>query len=239
MPGKEKILWVVDYGVLSAFLDKAVEVGATGVAIRTDNDVKNAIGPCHAKNIEVYGWRWPSAQRNDAMAEAQRAAHLIAGGLDGYFVDPEGQPGAAYDWDQPNLDQLAEDFCGTITAVRPNTTFGVTSHYHAKTVFPHLPWASFFKYATVLLPQSYWRSSEGPIGHGVPSENYEGGLQSWKNAGGVAAKIVPMGGELGSSTAQNIADYVAAAATHNINTLHFYAYDGAVKAEVWSEIKTA
>src|SRR5947209_7715261 len=126
MAAQEKVLWVVGYSDLADFRDQAVAVGATAVAIRTDNNVAAAIGPFHDQNIKIYGWRWPSAVRADALREADTAASLLAHGLDGYVVDPEGAPGKPYDWDRPGLDQLADDFCKTVTAGAPGKLFGTT-----------------------------------------------------------------------------------------------------------------
>ena len=76
----DKILWVVNYDKLSDFVAEASAAKVTGVAIRTDNDLDAAITAFHAKNIKVYGWRWPSAKEDAAMKEAAKAhAHLEAG----------------------------------------------------------------------------------------------------------------------------------------------------------------
>ena len=239
MSASEKVLWVVNYDSLDDFRDQAVAVGATAVAIRTDNDVAAAIGPFHDRSIKVYGWRWPSAVRDDALREAGKAANLLAHGLDGYVVDPEGAKGKPFDWDQPGLEQLAEDFCKTVTGGASGKLFGTTSHYRAKHVFPNLPWSAFFRHSTVLLPQAYWQSSEGTIGHGDPAENYRVALQAWADAGGDRAKIVPMAGELASVTDDEIATHTAEAGKQGVQTLHFYTYDGDVDDTVWTAIKQA
>jgi hypothetical protein len=239
MAAQQKILWVVNYHKLEDFLDRAQRVGATGVAIRTDNDVAKAIQPFHDKNIRVYGWRWPSAKRDPAMKEAEGVADLLQQGLDGYFVDPEGAPGKPFDWNQPGLDDLAAEFCSTITGAAANKLFGTTSHYRAKSVFPRLPWATFFRHSDVLLPQSYWRSSDGTIGHGIPADNYRVGLQAWQDAGGDRAKIVPMAGELAQVTDDEIAEHVAEADRQGISTLHFYTYEDGVDDTVWDAISRA
>ncbi len=239
MSATEKVLWVVNYDTLDEFIKKAAGIGATGVAIRTDNDLNKAIKAFHAKNIKVYGWRWPSAMRDACMKEAETAIALLAAGLDGYFVDPEGAPGKPYDWDQSGLDQLAADFCKAITSSAPGKPFGTTSHYRGKFTFPKLPWASFFRYSTVLLPQAYWRSSEGTIGHGIPEDNYRMALDSWTKTGGNRAKIVPMAGELASSTASEIGAHVKEAQAQKIVALHFYAYEDGVKDSVWNAVAKA
>ena len=89
---KEKILWVVNYDQLSAFLTQAVAIGATGVAIRTDNDIAGAIPRFHQKGIKVFGWRWPSAMRDAAMKEANKVVGLYQQGMDGYYVDSPESP---------------------------------------------------------------------------------------------------------------------------------------------------
>ncbi len=76
MSASEKNLWVVGYDDVDDFLQKAVNVGATGVAIRSDNDLLKAITKFHAHNIKVYGWRWPSAKRDPCMKEANKIVDL-------------------------------------------------------------------------------------------------------------------------------------------------------------------
>ncbi|HVZ50773.1 MAG TPA: hypothetical protein VG986_02325 [Pseudolabrys sp.] len=239
MPASEKILWVVHYESLDAFVKKAAEAGITGVAIRTDNDVPAAIAKFHAKGIKVYGWRWPSARRDSCMAEAKNVVALLQQGLDGYFVDPEGEPGKPYDWNRDGLDDLARDFCKAITSAAPGKPFGTTSHYRAKALFRKLPWAAFLGFSTVLLPQAYWKVTGGNVGHGDPKENYEVALDRWEAAGGDRAKIVPMAGELAKVSASDIAAYAATAVANNVKTLHFYDYNDNVKQAVWDAIARA
>lgn len=240
-----KILWVVNYDDPEAFVKSAVDIGATGVAIRTDNDIGKAIPLFHAKHIEVFGWRWPSAHEDAAMKEAAKVVALFAAGLDGYFVDPEGcrkGPGGKvlkpYDWDQKGLAPLAEKFCATIREAAPQKPFGTTSHYRASATFAQLPWSVFFQHSTVLLPQAYWRSSEGIIGHGLPADNYRRSIEFWKKAGGDPATIVPMAGELGSVTPPELRAHAAAAAAANITTLHFYCHEPSVKPAVWNAVRS-
>jgi hypothetical protein len=162
-------------------------------------------------------------------------ADLLAKGLDGYFVDPEGKPGKPYDWDRIALDDLAAEFCTRITMAAPGKPFGIASHYRVLDIFPHLPWRTFFKYSSVLLPQAYWRSDEGKIGHG-PVANYQMALDKWVAAGGQRAKMVPMAGELSHAIAQEVDLYADAATAHGIDQLHFYTYEERVTAPVWDAI---
>ncbi len=236
MAALEKILWVVGYHSLDEFLAKAVNVGASGVAIRTDNDLAAAIPAVHARGMQLYGWRWPSAQHEPAMAQADAVVTLFGQGLDGYFVDPERAPDLSYDWDQEGLEPLADEFCGRIAAAAAGKVFGITSHYRAAEVYPDIPWKIFFQYASVLLPQAYWRSTLGKIGQGLPAANYLTGIDAWVRAGGKQAAIVPMGGELGVATGAEIAAYAAAAASRGITTLHYYCYGPNVPDAVWSAV---
>jgi hypothetical protein len=231
----QKILWVVNYGALDDFLARVVAIGADGVAIRSDNDLEKAIPAFAARGIKVYAWRWPSAMRDPAMKEARKIAELYAKGLDGYFIDVEGALGKPHDWDQKGLDQLAEDFCTTITSAAAGKRLGLTSHYRAAQAYPNLPWASFLEHADVLLPQAYWRTSTGPVGHGLPGDNYVKSFEFWKSTGGDTKRIVPMGGELAASSIQDIAAY-ARAATMYANELHFYTAEAAVRAPIWNAI---
>jgi hypothetical protein len=239
MPATDKVLWVVNYDKLSWFIERARFVGATTVAIRTDNDIANAITEFHKINIKVIGWRWPSAKRDPAMKEAQKAVALFGQGMDGYYVDPEGEPGASYDWDQNGLEQLAEDFCYAVAGAAQGKPFGTTSHYRGKKTFGKLPWKSFFKYSSVLLPQAYWRVPGGVVGHGDPGDNYRVSLDCWEQTGGKRDRIVPMAGELGSAKASEIKLYASEATTQGINQLHFYAAEENVSTSVWDAVRAA
>ncbi|AVH68507.1 hypothetical protein [Nostoc sp. 'Peltigera membranacea cyanobiont' N6] len=233
---QEKVLWVVDYDTLNWFVDRATYVKATAVAIRTDNDLDQAIPAFHAQGIKVYGWRWPSAERVRALKEAQNVVDLLNKGLDGYYVDPEGEPGHHYDWNQKNLESIAEDFCKAITAASTGKPFGTTSHFRAKKVFDQLPWNSFFKYSNVFLPQAYWKSAGGLINGGDPEKNYHQSLDEWEITGASRDKIVPMAGELEFSTAAQINKYAQEAQKQGVASLHFYTATKNVKSEVWDEV---
>jgi len=237
---RKKVLWVVHYEEVNGFLQSAQQYGATGVAIRTDNDVQKAIGVFHAAGLEVYGWRRPSALRDPAMREAQQAADLFAHGLDGYFVGPEGSPGhASRDWDRPGLADLATEFCETVCGAANGRPFGVTSHYRAMAQHPRLPWTAFFEHATVLLPLACWRASTGTVGHGDPADNYAMAIKLWEAAGGEHDLIVPMAGELTKVTAAEIAAYAAKATSEGVEDLHFYADQPTVKAAVRAAVRRA
>jgi hypothetical protein len=238
-----KTLWVVNYNDVNQFFAAAQEVGVTSVAIRTDNDLRRAIELFHSKsNIKVFGWRWPSAMRDPAMNEAKKVIGLFDVGLDGYYVDPEGAPGKPYDWDRPGLADLATEFCTAISkaAKEKGKPFGVTSHYRANQIFRNLPWTAFFQFATVLLPQAYWRVDDGVVGHGDPSDNYDRSIQAWGAAPGAAGKLIePMAGELAHSSAADIAEYASTAKARNREGLHFYTYSDSIAAPVLNAITAA
>jgi hypothetical protein len=103
-------------------------------------------------------------------------------------------------------------------------------------VYSKLPWVSYFKYATVFLPQAYWRSAEGPIGHGKPRGNYKESIAAWKDCGASPAKIVPMAGEIAHVTPAEICEYAAVATESNVSALHFYACEDGIDKEVWKAI---
>jgi hypothetical protein len=189
--------------------------------------------------MKVFGWRWPSSNEDAALKEADKAADLLSKGMDGYYVDPEGEPGKPYDWDKAGLDTLADRFCVRVKAGAPGKVFGVTSHYRGKAVFPKLPWKAFFKHATVLLPQAYWRVAGGAVGHGIPGDNYRRSIDFWTQTGGDKTRIVPMAGELAFSTAAEIKAYAAEAKTQGVGELHFYTHLPTVKQAVWDAIKAA
>lgn len=235
---REKVLWVVSYNSLSQFISRAVAANVTAVAIRTSNNMPQAIDAAHAANLKIYGWRWPSANPGPAMAEANRAASFLDQGMDGYFVDPEGaDEGQPNDWDKPGLEQLATDFCVRVKDAAGTKPLGVTSHYRAAEIFPQLPWEEFFQHADVLLPQAYWRVAEGPVGHADPTENYNRSIHAWVQAGGVQARIQPMAGELRRVTGPEITEYATAAQNAGIQSLHYYTDEPGISAAVWDAVR--
>ena len=237
MAFSSKTLWVVSYPNLAKFIQVAQSVGASAVAIRTDNNLAAAIDRFHEVGIGVIGWRWPSAQLARAMVEAERARAFFDLGMDGYFVDPEGAPGQHYDWDQAGLESVAEDFCNAIVTAAAGRTFGVTSHFRGQAQHPRLPWVQFFERADVFLPQSYWRTDRGTVAGGDPAINYLSGISAWSATGAPLQSIVPMAGELAVSTDQELVVYANQASRSGVSEGHFYAYDdGNVPDDVWAEL---
>jgi hypothetical protein len=234
-----KVLWVVDYNSLDKFIQRAVEAKVTAVAVRTTNNMPEAIAAAHAANLKIYGWRWPLSTPAGAMTEANRAATLLTQGMDGYFADPEGEPGKPFDWNKPGLDEVANQFCTTIKSAAGTKPLGVTSHYRAKQIFPNLPWAAFFQHADVLLPQAYWRVDQGPVHNANPVENFRDSIQAWVQAGGAREKIQPMAGELRHVSGAEIGQYVAEANNQGITTLHFYTDEAGIGQDVWNAITQA
>jgi hypothetical protein len=236
----EKVLWTVGYHPdLDWFIERASFIQATAVAIRTDNDMDAAITAFHAIGIKVYGWRWPSAKREDALKEAKKVVDWYKKGLDGYYVDPEGELGKPYDWNQNGLESIAEEFCKTITTSDPTKPFGTTSHFRAKKVFGKLPWDIFFKYSSVFLPQAYWRVAGGSVSGGDPKKNYDESLNEWVATGASREKIVPMAGELEFSTVKDINNYFEEAVKQGKTSVHFYAANNRISDEIWKAIKQA
>lgn len=232
----DKVLWVVNYPSLEWFIDRAIFIKATAVAIRTDNDMETAISAFHAKGIKVYGWRWPSAQRDRALKEANRVVELLSKGLDGYYVDPEGEKGKHYDWNQPGLDEIAEEFCKKITISSPSKPFGTTSHFRGAKVFTKLPWNVFIKYSNILLPQAYWRVEQGSVSGGNPQKNYLTAIDEWQLLGGSRGLIVPIAGELEHVNVAEIERYAEAAKMQGVSSLHFYTATESVKSDVWKVV---
>ena len=237
-PSGEKILWVVDYNSLAQFIQRALKAKVTAVAVRTSNNMPEAIAAAHAANLKIYGWRWPSAKPGPAMAEADNAATFLSQGMDGYFVDPEGSDGNN-NWNQSGLAQLANDFCTRVKEAAGTKPLGVTSHFRAKQIFPNLPWSSFFAHADVLLPQAYWRVAEGPVHHANPVENFRDSIDAWIAAGGAKEKIQPMAGELRRVTGAEVGQHVSEARNQGITTLHFYTDEAGITQDVWDAIAQA
>jgi hypothetical protein len=173
------------------------------------------------------------------MAEANNAATFLSQGMDGYFVDPEGAHGHSNDWDQNGLEQLANDFCVRVKQAAGTKPLGVTSHFMAKQQHPKLPWAAFFQHADILLPQAYWRVTDGPVHHANPVENYRDSIEAWVQAGGAREKIKPMAGELLHVNGAEIGQYVGEANSQGITSLHFYTDEAGITQGVWNAIAQA
>lgn len=227
-----KILWIVALNNVDAFVAQAQAVGATGVAIRTRNqNFDKSIPKFHDAGIQVLGWRFPPVIKAKALAQAAHVVELMQAGLDGFIVDPEGDhaAGAIDNWDQAGLEGLAQEFCDTIRNAFPDKLFGTTSDHRALRTYPNLPFATFFQNSDKVYPQSYWRmqtpNGPKPVGKGHPRLNYEVGLEAYNEAGAELGKIVPMAGEIALAKPGEIEEYVAAAADHNVDELHFYSAD--------------
>jgi hypothetical protein len=243
----EKVLWVVEYDDLNWFLNKAVKINATAVAIRTSaSDLEKAIPAFHDKDIKVYGWRWPVAKEIDdkttrklgTKEESARVVALIEKGLDGYYADPEGSE-KSNNWNKAGLENIARDFCITISQKLNGKPFGTTSHFRGVDLFDELPWKVFFEYSTVFLPQAYWNTADGTVAGGDPSKNYLESLDCWERTGAPRNKIVPMAGELAFSSPKQIDEYAEEAANQGITSLHFYTANKNVNDNVWKAIAKA
>lgn len=234
-----KVLWVASYpdASLDSFIEMASFIGATAVAIRTDNDLDAAILRFHSTGTKVYGWQWPSPDRIQALAAAQRVVDWYDRGLDGYYVNPAGGPGYHDDWNLEGLEPIAKEFCERITQADPHKPFGTTSHFQAEKIYSKLPWMAFFQYSNVLLPQAYWNVAGKLVNGGDPQQNFDLSLAEWSAAGGSLSAIVPMAGELEFSTAENINSYAQAATQQGKTELHFYAATKNVPSAVWEAIK--
>jgi hypothetical protein len=235
---KRKILWIVNMNKDSAetlFAKHALAIDATAVCIRTSSTrYPDTIKRFHDLGLKVYAWRWPPATSSGAMKEANNVAdNLIPAGLDGYIVDPESdKQGAANDWNQDGLGDLAASFCKAILdAASGAFVFGTTSGcaYPAPTQKPKIPWQQFFTASNFLYPQCYWRWTNpvtGQVGQkingGTPDAAIAKGVPAWK-AKSLGKPIVPMAGEVDVVKDDEIAAYGVALAKMGVAEGHFYA----------------
>lgn len=65
-----KVLGVVGCNDADSIPASAVSMGMKRVAIWNDNDIPTAVRKFHAKEIEVFGWRWPCSDPMHAAAAA-------------------------------------------------------------------------------------------------------------------------------------------------------------------------
>jgi len=245
MAFRTKVLWAVSMTAAqeATLAAHAKAAGANAVCIRTSNTrLAGAIGRFHALGIKVYGWRWPAAKPIDsashyyALDEADFVAgQLIPQGLDGYIADIESEAdGRVNDWNNASFGPLATTFCSKIKTAAAAAglgafRFGLTSGcaYPDLKMRPNIPWAQFGGASNLLLPQTYWRWTNGenhvePINGGSPDAAITKGVDSWARIAAGKA-IVPMAGELDVITAAEIAGYGARMAALGHDELHFYA----------------
>jgi len=200
------------------------------------------IDPAHPDPNKDDTAYWPN--------EAALVKDLIkTASLDGYIFDIEsdnGNPPFPKDWDNKNVAdraQQAKTFAGGISdAFKTRGTpyvLGVTSHQIGFTNYPDIPWQSFLDVCTVLYPQTYWkfRNDDGdsqneasPVNDpkhptGKPEQAVLNGYTDYagkKNAAGNIIPIIPVGGEIGCATADEINRFATAARAHHPSELHFY-----------------
>jgi len=237
-----KVLWALDISSESTEKRLFAHADAAGcgvVCVRTPSKrLPGLIGRAHSRNLQVYGWRWPavkpvrSATHYFAGDEASFVAQtLIPAGLDGYIVDPESDSaGATNDWNDSAHIPLAQKFCKTIrdaAAGTPKFRFGTTSgcSYPKPNNRPNIPWAAFNAASDLLLPQSYWRvmTPKGPksANGGTPKTAVQNGFDAWGRIPN-HKPIIPIAGELGVISPDEIRDFGEAMKAQGVRELHLY-----------------
>jgi hypothetical protein len=255
-----KILWTLDVTDLNterAVFADATAAGCGVICVRSASPRwPSLIARAHAANLKIFAWRWPAVKPQPAShthyfaddEAAFIAQTLIPAGLDGYVVDPESDSaGSVNDWNATTHAPLAARFCQTIKSAaaaggkpfRFGTTSGCT--YPAPNNRPNIPWAEFSAASDVLLPQSYWRTTDKrgrpvDINGGAPDKAIARGLKVWKRIANHPT-IVPMAGELALITVQEINDYGAAMSAAGLRELHFYIDEGNVDPAKLTAIK--
>jgi hypothetical protein len=235
-----KVLWIVDMNSdakETAFAKHALACGANSVCIRTSSKrLLDAIARFKALGMSVYAWRWPSVVPARTQAEADFVAKkLIPAGLAGYIVDPESDGPGPNDWNRGGLDTLAKQFCSTIKggAAGKPFVFGTTSGcaYPGPGGKPNIPWVAFFSASDVLLPQTYWRWTDGGkiknINGGTPAKAIARGVKAWTPKS-MGKPILPMAGEVDVVKPDEIADYGAKLVAMGVQEAHFYTDNGKI-----------
>jgi hypothetical protein len=199
------------------------------------------IDPAHpdpAKDDAAY---WPN--------EVATVKNLIAKGIDGYIFDIEsdnGNPPLSKDWDNPTIPKAERLKQATTFATSIRDAFkargtpyvlGLTSHQIGFTNYPGIPWQPFLDVCNVLYPQTYWRfrndqdrcqDEASPIGQpptGKPEQAVLNGYTDYankKDANGNVIPIIPVAGEIGCITPDEVKRFMNAIAPHNPPEAHFY-----------------
>jgi hypothetical protein len=164
------VLWTDDIANAAGeqqLLDHARRAGCNAVAIRTTSSrLPGAIPRLHAQGIKVFAWRWPARRTTKsppnyfALDQARYIAQtLIPAGLDGFYADIESEEdGAANDWNEAGLEELAREFCSIIRNAAPaDFVLSVTAGCRQPSQCKRIPWTQFVNSCDAGMPQAYWR----------------------------------------------------------------------------------
>jgi hypothetical protein len=190
------------------------------------------------------------------------AQTLIPGGIDGYIQDIESHntkptpqnphPTKSKDWDRTdmNLLPLASNWAKIIKTAATNShrpfMIGFTSHANCFNIYPGTPWEPFIEISDVLFPQAYWSYMDSKLGCCARENKDASGNSSPASALDISyadykqrkKPIIPIGGEMLCSTADEIREFGSLLAARNITEGHFYTSATHIKPEVLAQIKS-
>jgi hypothetical protein len=134
-------------GLTDVFVKVADGAAKFGVYEKVDK-VPPVVAALKAAGLRVWGWQY--VYGNDPAGEAkvatQRIQELM---LDAFIVDAE------MEFKQPGYNARAESYLKAIRTYNPGITLAFSSfrfpHYHME-----FPWAVFFQYCDINMPQVYW-----------------------------------------------------------------------------------
>jgi hypothetical protein len=251
----KKVLWLVTDTSQSGVLQRAQQIGAYAVCIRTTNPwLAGSIPQFHQARLRVFGWRLPAVEPSNSAPhhfvddEARFVVErLISQGLDGYITDPEEASTTTWNWnrDDLDLDDLARRWCDPIIAAgrraNPDFHFGLSSGWHMPTNCRHLPWRTFVDRSNALYGQFYWFGDHGYQHGNTPEGAFSGGMTSWRTIA-QGKPIVPMLGHVDRGTRtwdQVRSDFALCRALiedHHLAEVHFYAYENNIPDSIWAEL---
>jgi hypothetical protein len=205
------------------------------------NPKAKPVDPQHPDPTKDDAAYWPN--------ELARVIDLVKAGIDGYIFDIEsddGNPPLPQDWDNKNIAdraQQAKTFANGISQAfqdrKTSYVLGLTSHQIGFTNYPGIPWQSFLDVCNVLYPQTYWRFRNdsgncqieaSPIGDpkhptGRPEQAVLNGYTDYagkKDASGNVLSIIPVAGEIGCISVDEIKRFAAAVGPYHAAEAHFY-----------------
>jgi len=137
----------VKAGLTDVFVKVADGPIKFGVYSKVDK-VPAVVAALKAVGVRVWGWQY--IYGNNPTGEADIAtARIKELGLDGYIVDAE------MEFKKAGWGARAETYLSRLKANNQDVTIAFSSyrypHYH-----PEFPWAVFFKYCDINMPQVYW-----------------------------------------------------------------------------------
>ncbi len=110
--------------------------------------VPGAVQALRAVGVRVWGWQYCYGTQPE-LEEKVATQRIQVLKLDGYIVDAE------VEFKKAGFDKNAEKYLSLLRQHNPHVTIAFSS-YRWPSYHPEFPWAVFYKYCDINMPQNYW-----------------------------------------------------------------------------------